>query len=61
MNEKARSRVYAAEMGFLRRICGLTLLDKARSANIRNFPNVESLLVQLKQGGLNYGSRSNFY
>ena len=28
MNEKVRSRVQAAEMGFLRRISGLTLLDK---------------------------------
>ena len=30
MNEKVRSRVQAAKMGFLRRISGLTLLDKAK-------------------------------
>ena len=35
MNEKVRSRVQAADMGFLRRISGLTLLDKVKSANIR--------------------------
>ena len=34
MNEKVRSRVQAAEMGFLRRISGLTLLDKVKSADI---------------------------
>ena len=35
MNEKVRSRVQAAEIGFLRRISGLTLLDKGKSADIR--------------------------
>ena len=35
MNEKVRSRVQAAEMGFLRKINGLTLLDKVKSADIR--------------------------
>ena len=35
MNEKVRSRVQAAEMGFLRRISGLTLLDKFKSAEHR--------------------------
>ena len=34
MNEKVRSRVQAAEMGFLRRISGLTLLDKVQKADI---------------------------
>ena len=34
MNEKVRSQVRAAEMGFLRRIGGLTLLDKVKSADI---------------------------
>ena len=33
MNEKVRSRVQAAEIGFLRRISGLTLLDKVKSAD----------------------------
>ena len=35
MNEKVRSRVQAAEMGFLRRMSGLTLLDKVKGAGIR--------------------------
>ena len=35
MNEKVRSLVQAAEMRFLRRIRGLTLLDKVKSADIR--------------------------
>ena len=47
MNEKVRSRVQAAEMEFLQRIKGLTLLDKAKSADIRNSSNVESLLLRL--------------
>ena len=47
MNEKVRSRVQAAEMGFLRRISGLTLLDKIKSADIRESLNMESLLLRL--------------
>ena len=35
VNEKVRSRVQTAEMGFLRRISGLTLLDKVKSVDIR--------------------------
>ena len=34
MNEKVRSRVQAAKMGFLQRISSLTLLDKVKSADI---------------------------
>ena len=34
MNERVRSRVQAAEVGFLRRIGGLTLLDNVKSADI---------------------------
>ena len=46
VNEKVRSRVQAAEMGFLPRISGLTLLDKVKSADIRESINIESLLLQ---------------
>ena len=35
MNEKVRTRVQAAETGFLRRISGLTLLENVKSADIR--------------------------
>ena len=39
MNEKVRSRVQATEMGFLRRISGLTLLDKVKNADVRESLN----------------------
>ena len=48
MNEKVRSRVQAAEMVFLRRISDLTLLDKVKSADIRESLNMESLLLRLE-------------
>ena len=52
MNEKVRSRVQAAEMGFLRRISGLTLLDKVKSADIRESLRIESLLLRLERSRL---------
>ena len=45
MNKRVRSRVQAVEMGFLRRISSLTLLDKVKSADIREYLNIESLLL----------------
>ena len=54
MNEKVRSRVQAAEMGFLRRISGLTLLDKVKSADIRKSLNIESLLFRLERSQLRW-------
>ena len=47
MNDKARSRVLTAEMGFLRRISGLTLLDKVKSEDIRESLNIKLLLLRL--------------
>ena len=52
LNEKVRSRVQAAEMGFLRRINGLTLLVK--SADIRESLNIESLLLRLERSQLRW-------
>ena len=49
LNEKVRSRVQAAEMGFLRRITGLTSLNKVKSADIRESLTIESLLVRLER------------
>ena len=49
MNEKVRSRVQAAEMGFLLRISGLTLLDKVNSVDTRESLNIESLLLRLER------------
>ena len=54
MNEKVRSRVQAAEMGFLRRISGLILLDKVKSADIRESLNIESLLLRLERSQLRW-------
>ena len=54
MNEKVRSRVQAAEMGFLRRISGLTLLDKVKSADIRESLNIESLLLRVERSQLRW-------
>ena len=54
MNEKVRSRVQAAEMGFLRRISGLTLSDKVKSADIRESLNIEALLLRLQRSQLRW-------
>ena len=54
MNEKVRSRVQAAEMGFFRRISGLILLDKVKNADIRESPNIESLLLRLERSQLHW-------
>ena len=54
MNEKVRSRVQAAEMGFLREISGLTWLDKVKSVDIRESLNIESLLLRLERSQLRW-------
>ena len=52
MDEKVRSRVHAAEMGFLRRFIDLTLLDKVKSADIRESLNIELLFLGLERSQL---------
>ena len=54
MNEKVRSRVQAAEMRFLRRISGLTLLNNVKSADIREYLNIESLLLRQERSQLRW-------
>ena len=54
MNEKVRSRVQAAEMGFLRRTSCLTLLDKVKSADIRESIIIDSLLLRLERSQLRW-------
>ena len=54
MNEKVRSRVYAAEMGPLRRISGLTMLDMVKSADIRECLNIELLLLRPERSQLRW-------
>ena len=44
MTERMRSRVQAAEIGFLRRGAGVSLKDRVRSSAIREVLGVEPLL-----------------
>ena len=48
MTERTLFQVQAAEMGFLRRVHGVTLRDKVRSCEIRRAVNVELLLLRIK-------------
>ena len=48
------SRVQAAEMGFLRRISGLTLLDKVKSEDIRESLDIELLLLRLERSHMRW-------
>ena len=52
--EKVRSLVQADEMGFLRKISGLTLLDIIKSAVIRQCLNIESLILGDKRSQLRW-------
>ena len=54
MIEKTRSQVQAAEMGFLRKIRGLSLLDKVKSADIRQSLNIKLLLLRIERSRLNW-------
>ena len=49
MTESVRSQVRASEMRFLRKIKGVTLLDKVRNTAIRESLNIESLLFLIKR------------
>ena len=53
MDEKVIFRVQAAEMRFLK-ISALTLLDKVKSADIREFLNMKSLLLRLEKSQLRW-------
>ena len=54
MTEKVRSQVQASEMRFLRRIEGVTLLDKVRSSEIRKSLNVDPLLLRIERSQLRW-------
>ena len=54
INEKVKSGAQAAEMGFVRRISGLTLLNKVKSADICESLNVKSLLLRLERSQLRW-------
>ena len=52
ITERVRSRVQAAEMGFLRKARGLSLLDKVKSIDIRQSLNIEPLLLRIERSQL---------
>ena len=52
MTERLRFRVHAAEMGFLRKVRGLFLLDEVKSTDIRQSLNFEPLLLRIEQSQL---------
>ena len=54
MTERMKSRVQAAEMRFLRRIAGLTLLDRIRSSDIRETLQVSPLLLWIERSQLKW-------
>ena len=54
MTDKVRSHVQASEMRFLRRVKGVTLLDKVRSSEIRKSLNVDPLLLRIERSQLRW-------
>uniref|UniRef100_A0A671UC54 ribonuclease H n=1 Tax=Sparus aurata TaxID=8175 RepID=A0A671UC54_SPAAU len=54
MTERMRSRVQAAEMGFLRRVAGVSLRDRVRSSAIREGLGVEPLLLCVERSQLRW-------
>ena len=54
MTERVRSRVQAAEMGFLRKVSGLSLLDKVKSTDICQSLDIEPLLLRIEQSQLRW-------
>ncbi|XP_071059967.1 anamorsin isoform X1 [Pseudochaenichthys georgianus] len=54
MTERTRSRIQAAEMGFLRRVAGVSLRDKVRSSDIRERLGVEPLLLRVERSQLRW-------
>ena len=54
MTEITRSRIQVAEMGFLRRVAGISLRDKVRSPVIREELRVEPLLLRVERSQLRW-------
>ena len=59
MTERVRSQVQASEMRFLRKIKGVTLLDKVRSSEIRKSLNIEPLLLRIERSQLRWFGHMN--
>ena len=54
MTERVRSRVQTAEMLNLRKVRGLSLLDKIKNTNIRQSLNIEPLLLRIERSQLRW-------
>ena len=54
MTERTRSRKQSAEMGFLRRVAGISLMDRVRSSVIREGLGVEPLLLCIERSQLRW-------
>jgi len=54
LTERTRSRVQAAEMRFLRRIVGVSRMDRIRNTRIREAIGVEPLLLQVEKSQLKW-------
>ena len=52
MIKRVRSQVQVAEMGFLRKVRGLSLLDKVKSTDIHHSLNIKLLLLCIEQSQL---------
>ncbi|KAK3523202.1 hypothetical protein QTP86_021761 [Hemibagrus guttatus] len=54
MTERVRSRIQVAVMSFLRRVVGLSLIDRVRSSVTREELGVETLLLHIERGQLRW-------
>ena len=54
VTERTRSRIQATEMGFLRRVSGLSLRDRVRSSVIQEGLGVEPLLLRIKRSQMRW-------
>ena len=54
VTERTRSRIQAAEMGFLCRVSGLSLRDRERSSVIREGLGVEPLLLRIERSQMRW-------
>lgn len=54
LNQRTRSRIQAAEMRFLRRIVGVTRMDRIRNEDIRQDLGVEALLLTVEKSQMRW-------
>ena len=54
VTKRTRSRIQAAEMGFLRRVSGLSLRDRVRSSVIQEGLGVEPLLLRIERSQMRW-------